>query len=316
MFAPIRLVTAVAIGVIATATSNDGSDYAAADDGSDHVVDDASETKIQSGDTIAILGGTWVEQMQRDGNFAATLHSDLHDAGVQRIAVRNLGWSGDDVHGYARKVFGDPAEGTERLMRDIAVARPDVLVIAYGTSEAADAEMSASDYETSLRRLIQTVDSVRQIYLLPPVSMPGYRVDGYADRIDQLRRVTRRVADDTTAITIDAAIDAGPDQVDSRGLILNPIGASRVASLVAASLVGGSKMTDATQSDADRISAELRDAVVRSNRQFFYRYRPQNETYLFLFRKHEQGNNAAEVPEFERWTREADQAVWRRLAKP
>ena len=75
-------------------------------------------------------------------------------------------------------------------------------------------------------------------------------------------------------------------------------------------------MTDATQSDADRISAELRDAVVRSNRQFFYRYRPQNETYLFLFRKHEQGNNAAEVPEFERWTREADQAVWRRLAKP
>ena len=32
---------------------------------------------------------------------------------------------------------------------------------------------------------------------------------------------------------------------------------------------------------------------------FFHRYRPQNETYLFLFRKHEQGNNAAEIPQFD-----------------
>ena len=32
---------------------------------------------------------------------------------------------------------------------------------------------------------------------------------------------------------------------------------------------------------------------------FFHRYRPQNETYLFLFRKHEQGNNAVEIPKFD-----------------
>jgi hypothetical protein len=32
---------------------------------------------------------------------------------------------------------------------------------------------------------------------------------------------------------------------------------------------------------------------------FFHRHRPQNETYLFLFRKHEQGNNAVEIPQFD-----------------
>jgi lysophospholipase L1-like esterase len=44
---------------------------------------------------------------------------------------------------------------------------------------------------------------------------------------------------------------------------------------------------------------KLRDAIIEKNRLYFYRWRPQNVTYLFLFRKHEQGNNAAEIPEFD-----------------
>jgi hypothetical protein len=43
----------------------------------------------------------------------------------------------------------------------------------------------------------------------------------------------------------------------------------------------------------------LREAIHEKNALYFHRYRPQNETYLFLFRKHEQGNNAVEVPQFE-----------------
>ncbi|EAQ82780.1 nodulin-26 [Blastopirellula marina DSM 3645] len=44
---------------------------------------------------------------------------------------------------------------------------------------------------------------------------------------------------------------------------------------------------------------KLRRTIVAKNELFFHRYRPQNETYLFLFRKHEQGNNAAEIPQFD-----------------
>ncbi|TWT33007.1 SGNH/GDSL hydrolase family protein [Blastopirellula retiformator] len=43
----------------------------------------------------------------------------------------------------------------------------------------------------------------------------------------------------------------------------------------------------------------LRKEIVAKNELFFHRYRPQNETYLFLFRKHEQGNNAVEIPQFD-----------------
>ena len=44
---------------------------------------------------------------------------------------------------------------------------------------------------------------------------------------------------------------------------------------------------------------KLRQAIIAKNQLFFYRWRPQNETYLFGFRKHEQGNNAKEIPMFD-----------------
>jgi lysophospholipase L1-like esterase len=44
---------------------------------------------------------------------------------------------------------------------------------------------------------------------------------------------------------------------------------------------------------------KLREAIVAKNRLYFHRWRPQNETYLFGFRKAEQGKNAKEIPEFD-----------------
>ncbi|WP_435008560.1 SGNH/GDSL hydrolase family protein [Tundrisphaera lichenicola] len=48
----------------------------------------------------------------------------------------------------------------------------------------------------------------------------------------------------------------------------------------------------------DQVEA-LRSAINAKNELYFYRWRPQNETYLFGFRKHEQGQNAREIPEFD-----------------
>jgi lysophospholipase L1-like esterase len=44
---------------------------------------------------------------------------------------------------------------------------------------------------------------------------------------------------------------------------------------------------------------KLRAAVIEKNRLYFHRWRPQNETYLFGFRKGEQGQNAPEIPQFD-----------------
>jgi hypothetical protein len=43
----------------------------------------------------------------------------------------------------------------------------------------------------------------------------------------------------------------------------------------------------------------LRQAIIEKNQLYFHRWRPQNETYLFGFRKQEQGKNAVEIPQFD-----------------
>ncbi|HEV3384275.1 MAG TPA: GDSL-type esterase/lipase family protein, partial [Gemmata sp.] len=55
----------------------------------------------------------------------------------------------------------------------------------------------------------------------------------------------------------------------------------------------------------------LSEAVVEKNQLFFYRWRPQNETYLFGFRKHEQGKNGKEVAEFDPLVGKAEEEIER-----
>jgi hypothetical protein len=59
----------------------------------------------------------------------------------------------------------------------------------------------------------------------------------------------------------------------------------------------------------------VRKAIVAKNMLYFNRYRPENETYLFGFRKHEQGQNASEVPEFDKLVAQAETEI-ARLRRP
>jgi hypothetical protein len=60
---------------------------------------------------------------------------------------------------------------------------------------------------------------------------------------------------------------------------------------------------------------KLRHAIIEKNRLYFHSWRPQNVTYLFLFRKHEQGQNAKEVEEFRKLVAEKEKEI-ARLKKP
>jgi hypothetical protein len=59
---------------------------------------------------------------------------------------------------------------------------------------------------------------------------------------------------------------------------------------------------------ADRVE-QLRLTIIDKNRLYFHRWRPQNETYLFGFRKHEQGQNAAEIPKFDPLVEELEKKI-------
>ncbi len=60
---------------------------------------------------------------------------------------------------------------------------------------------------------------------------------------------------------------------------------------------------------------KLRQTIRAKNELYFHRWRPQNVTYLFGFRKHEQGNNAVEIPQFDPLIAEKEVAI-RTLSVP
>jgi len=59
----------------------------------------------------------------------------------------------------------------------------------------------------------------------------------------------------------------------------------------------------------------LRSRINAKNLMYFHRWRPQNETYLFGFRKHEQGKNAAELAAFDPLIAAAEGEI-ARLSRP
>ena len=75
-----------------------------------------------------------------------------------------------------------------------------------------------------------------------------------------------------------------------------------------------SKISDAGQGRSFATQANLqyealRQLLLRKNELYFHRWRPQNITYLFGFRKHEQGNNAADIAKFDPFILELEKQI-------
>ena len=142
-------------------------------------------------DRIAVLGGTFVERMQSSGALEAALHCRRPS---WKLSVRNLGWSGDDVHGLARKRFDRQPKGLERLLEDVRISDPDVVLIAYGFAEASNGQASVARFEPGLRRLGGELGQPeRRVVLIEPVATPGYRVSGYENWLAACRGAVKRV---------------------------------------------------------------------------------------------------------------------------
>jgi lysophospholipase L1-like esterase len=262
----------------------------------------ADQPLLQPGDTLALVGGTFVERMQAVPALEAELQGRRPD---WKLRLRNLGWSGDDVHGFARKVFEtDPEKGFERLHRDLDLAAPSVVLIAYGFAEASNGAAAVQRFEPGLRRLAQSMlDRQRRVILMQPFALPGIRTPGYADSIAACAAAVERVGQDLGVPVVNVSCDA----FTGDGLLPSPAGYQAIARQLAGALLG-----DASRGGAAAADEQLAGLIRSKDELFFHRHRPQNETYLFLFRKHEQGNNAVELPQFDPLVDQLDQQIWQR----
>ncbi len=276
-------------------------------------------TPLQPQDRLTLIGGTMIERLQLDGRLEAALY---HTLGSNSFQVRNIGWSGDDVWGTARAVFGQPSDGFERLKSDLKLTQPSVVVVAYGANESFAGPSGLEKFREGLSRLLEMIIETggRPILVTPPPfeelgpPLPSMRIAN--ENLSLYCRTIRELAAQQNLSVIDlnsklaGEAKSTPTRTEN-GVHLSDAGTSKVSQVLAQELLGRPISDD--QWTRLSISVDLLSLIRQKNEWFFHRYRPQNETYLFLFRKHEQGNNAVEIPQFDVFIDNAEQEI-RRMA--
>ncbi len=247
---------------------------------------------------IVVVGSTLIEREQRYGYWEAALTAALGD---KSMTLRNLGWSGDTVWGEARAGFDSPAEGYQRLVDQVRAEKPTIIIVAYGTNEAFDGPAGLPQFRQQFDRLIDDLaeTKARLIFLSPMrlVRFPGSpSPDEINASVDRYTQVIREIAEARFALFIDMRdwTQSTAEPLTVNGLHLSQRGYQVTAArwLEALGLPRTGPLPESRMET-------LRQLIVRKNELYFHRWRPQNVTYLFGFRKHEQGQNAKEIPEFD-----------------
>ena len=261
--------------------------------------------EFKDGDRVVLLGGTIVEREQKFGYLETALALGSPD---KKLSVRNLGWSGDTVFGHARSYFGPPEEGIERLSKHLDMLKPSVAIICYGADMPFEGLIKMPDFITGYRKLLDLVRSknpnVRIIILAPPpfenLGSPLPDMTDANGRLEKVRDALKEFAAKQAVTFVDSyelmggAVKEKPKHpLTDNGLHYGQEGYKLWSTTVAAAL--GLPKVDVSTPEA----TALRQAIVKKDFLFFNRWRPANETYLFGFRKHEQGQNAKEMDQFD-----------------
>lgn len=264
---------------------------------------------FKDGDTVVLLGDTFFERDYHYGQIETLLTA----AAAKDVRFRNLGWSGDTPRCESRSYFGPPAEGFDRLQKQLAEIKPTVVIACYGAVDAFLGEPGVKDFIAAYGKLIDMLQKTgaRVVLMSPPAvsrdtkqwpSLEGYEAKQalYRDAIRDLAKARSLPFADLLAATKDLKT------ATVNGVTLTEADYRAVAPAVVQSL---GLPLDAAAISSAQSNVALTKAIVAKNRLFFHRWRPQNEIYLFGSRKHEQGNNGVEIPQFDPIIAESEKEV-------
>jgi len=276
----------------------------------------ASAFDFKDGDRLVLIGSTVIEREQRYAAFEPRLALALGDV---KVSVRNLAWSGDTVFGHARSYFGPPEEGLQRLGVHLEMLKPTVVLLCYGSELAFERLGGLPEFLTGYRGLIDLIRAkspgVRIIIATPPplesLRPPLPDLASANRNLSSLRDALHKFAITQNAYFIDwfEAMGGLPKpgviskQLTENGVHYTREGYEKLGTKLVEGL--GLKVPDAPTPALEN----LRHAVLAKDTLFFNRWRPHNETYLFGFRKHEQGQNAKEIPMFDPLIAQGDEAI-------
>lgn len=260
-------------------------------------VEAADAFQLVDGDRVVFLGATFVEREGQFGFLETVFTSAWPD---RKITFRNLGWSGDTVWAESRGIFDPPHVGYQRMIELVKELKPTVIVFGYGQNESYAGDTGLEPFVRQFEKLCDDVKptNARLVFMtptkferpaapLPDASRQNGMLAKYAEAVRQL--AARR-----NAPVIDLfALELPSSKLTENGIHFGPDGYAAVAQAVRKQLKLEPRGLMSSQEE------QIRQRIVEKNMLFFHRWRPQNITYLTGFRKHEQGNNAVEIAQFD-----------------
>lgn len=267
---------------------------------------------LAESERIVLLGNTFVEREQEYGQVELALRLAFPE---KTLEIRNLGWSGDNVHGESRAYFGPVSAGYKHIQEYVDLIDPTLVLVSYGHNVAFEGPEQLQPFLAGYGRLLDDLkkDGRRIVVLgltpLEPVYRPADEVRQLNEMREEYNAAIAQMAEGRGLAFVDLfqstqklQQDLHVERLTDNGVHLNSRGYGVVAEAVVQAF-GDSLLHNGEyllfDSQFQSVASPLREAILRKNELFFHRFRPQNETYLRGFRKHEQGQNAKEIYEFD-----------------
>lgn len=274
---------------------------------------------LQPGDRVAVVGNALAERLQQDGWFETYLQATHPES---KLVVRNLGYSGDQVHyrPRAHEGFGDSDS-------HLANVQATVVFAFFGYNES-----FAENLEDYREQLGGWVDHLRRLTYLPDGKSPRVVLfspiahenlgspllpDGKENnqRLATISRLTAEVAQEKNVPHVDlfnaslvwyAAADR---PLTINGIHLEDAGNRTLARYFTSEVLKKQPALD------DAKLERLREVVMEKDRHWFNRYRAASGNDIWGSRSVQDGNHATlnrELLMLDVMTANRDQLVWAR----
>lgn len=257
----------------------------------------ADAFELRDNDRVVMLGATFIEREGQFGYIETVLTTAWPD---RKITFRNLGWSGDTVWADSRGIFDPPQVGYQRMIALVKELKPTVILLGYGQNESFAGDSGLEPFIRQFEKLCDDVKptGARLVFVTPSrLEKPAPPLPDASRHNGMLEKYVvaiRQLAARRNAPVIDLfALPPASSNLTENGMHFGPHGYAAIAQGVRRQLnLSAGGLTSAQEE-------LIRQRIVEKNMLFFFRWRPQNITYLTGFRKHEQGNNAVEIAQFD-----------------
>ena len=125
-----------------------------------------AQHQFEKGDRILLYGNSFVERLQEDGRFEASLHWANPD---KKLEFRSLAWTGDEV-GYRLR----PERYVNHLKKLLAEWSANFVILGFGMNESFGGDSGLNEFQSDLNGYLDEMEKRHpeaKVVLLSPIAV-------------------------------------------------------------------------------------------------------------------------------------------------